>query len=162
MAINRKCGRCGLPGLNKGICPVFQKPMEWDEVGCPMFAEEIVRCKVCGSPIIPSNNAILLTGTECSYTVCDKCNAALKTCNGCKNVRSCAFEEYPATDKYIMKTVRQGNAIMQMQVKSEEILRETCQNGCECFSEEFGCLREINCCGNHKSVLEDIVINENT
>lgn len=158
MGSKRNCGRCGLPGLNGGVCPVFQKPMEWDEVGCPMFAEEVTTCEICGSPIIPAVRAILFITETNTYSICDRCHTALKTCAGCKNSRSCAFENNPRPDKYVMKTVRQGNAQIQMQVRNPEIVRLTCQNGCKCFSEEFGCLRENNCCGNHNMILEDMVI----
>ena len=50
MGSNRNCGRCGLPGLNGGVCPVFQKPMEWDEPGCPIFQQEVDTCELC-SPL---------------------------------------------------------------------------------------------------------------
>lgn len=159
MGSNRNCGRCALPGLNGGVCPVFQKPMEWNEPGCPIFAEELTICETCGSPIIPVEHAIYKADSKGDYhLLCSKCIAALRTCAGCENAKSCAFENDPRPDKYIMETVRQGNAILQTQQKNNKIVRDTCAKGCKCFSEEFGCLRENNCCGNHNTILEDYLI----
>ena len=160
MGSKRNCGRCGLPGLNGGVCPVFQKPMEWDGPGCPIFQIEVITCATCGNPILPVENAIFKADSKGDYhLLCDKCIVALRTCAGCENAKSCAFENNPRPDKYIMRTVRQGNAQIQMQVRNPEIVRDTCQKECKCFSEEFGCLRENNCCGNHNTVLEDYLIN---
>lgn len=159
MGSKRNCGRCALPGLNGGKCPIFQKSMEWDESGCPIFAEELTTCETCGSPILPVENAIYKADSEGDYhLLCNKCIAALKTCAGCENAKSCAFENDPRPDKYVMETVRQGNAILQTQQKNNKIVRDTCAKGCKCFSEEFGCLRENNCCGNHNTILEDYLI----
>lgn len=159
MGSKRKCGRCVLPGLNGGKCPIFQKSIKWDEPGCPMFAEELTTCETCGSPLLPVENAIYKADSKDDYhLLCDKCIAALKTCVGCENAKSCAFENDPRPDKYVMETIRQGNAILQKQQKNDKIVRDTCAKGCKCFSEEFGCLREINYCGNHNTILEDYLI----
>lgn len=159
MGSNKNCGRCVLPGLNGGKCPIFQKSMEWNEPGCPIFAEELTTCETCGNPILPVENVIYKADSKGEYhLLCDKCIAALRTCAGCENAKSCAFENDPRPDKYVMETVRQGNAILQTQQKNDKIIRDTCAKGCKCFSEEFGCLRENNCCGNHNTILEDYLI----
>ena len=149
MGSNRNCGRCGLPGLNGGICPVFQKPMEWDEPGCPMFEQEITTCELCGQPVVPAGTAILYSAGNDYHSLCGGCSKKISTCVGCKKSTSCAFENDPRPDKYIIRTIRQGNAQIQTQVLNPNIIRDTCQNGCGCFSEEFGCSRQINWCANY-------------
>jgi hypothetical protein len=49
-----------------------------------------------------------------------------------------------------MKEIRQGNMIAQQQVQNPERIRQTCQKGCKCWDEEFGCLKSNGCCGNWK------------
>lgn len=151
MAFKRKCGQCALPSLKNGICPVFNQVPNLTQTACPMFEREIIRCGVCNSAIIPSESAIIMDSP--TIYICDNCRLALSSCAGCKNGQSCAFENDPRPDKYIMQTIRQGGAILQTQVRNPEAIRDTCQNGCKCFSEEFGCLREMNYCGNHNTIL---------
>lgn len=159
MGFNKSCGQCAWPGLNKGICPFFQEPRGGDMEACPRFATEIRYCEICGRPILRTQDSVLIEDSRGEYrTICNQCGVALKTCAGCQNGRSCAFENDPRPDKIILKTIRQGNAILQKQVRNPEIIRDTCAKGCKCFSEEFGCLREINCCGNHNTILEDYLI----
>lgn len=149
----KKCGRCALPGLNNETCPVFNRRMRPEEDGCPMFTREVLTCHYCGQPIIPSETAIFTEKEEGTYvTVCDNCRLALGTCKTCDKGRSCAFEQHPSPNKYITQTVRQGNMIVQQQVRNPEICRETCTESCGCFSVEKGCLRQNNCCDNYKSL----------
>lgn len=149
MGSKRKCGRCGLPGLNGGVCPVFQKPMERDEPGCPLFQTDVTLCELCDQPVIPTANAILYLTEGGYHSLCGGCVQKVNTCVGCKKSASCAFENDPRPDKYVLRTVRQGNTQIQTQVLNPEIVRDTCQNGCGCFSEEFGCSRQMNWCANY-------------
>lgn len=159
MASNKKCGRCALRQPQSGLCPIFKATMSESEQGCPMFQASVIQCSVCGNPIIPGKSTIFEADSSGVYhAICNECAIALGTCAGCENAKSCAFENDPRPDKIIMETVRQGNAILQKQVQNPEIVRDTCAKRCKCFSEEFGCLRKINCCGNHNTVLEDYLI----
>lgn len=153
MAFERKCGQCALPSLKNGICPVFNQVPNLTHAACPMFEREIICCGVCNSAIIPSKSAIIMDNST-TY-ICDNCRLALSSCIGCKNGQSCAFENDPRPDKYIPKSIRQGNTIIQTQIPNPEIIRETCQKDCKCFSQENGCLRQNNCCGNYQLIWEE-------
>ena len=156
MGSKRNCGRCALPGLNNGKCPIFQKPMEWDEPGCLLFQIELITCETCGNPILPVENAIYRADSKGDYhLLCDKCIAALRTCAGCENAKSCAFENDPSpTPKYIQRQFQQGNQIITTTVKNETRVIECCEGKCPCFdSEGKYCRRENNWCENLITIL---------
>lgn len=149
----RRCGDCGLWKANNRACPYFQEPMNEDEPGCPKFQGELDVCQICGRGIIGKSILNYDTQSSAVYTVCQSCDSKLYTCGTCKMVTVCDFETNPVPlEKYIQQEIRQGNMVAATTVKNPERIRETCQKNCKCFSQEFGCMRTNNECGNWECV----------
>ncbi len=82
--------------------------------------------------------------------LCEQCYSVLDTCQSCGAAQSCAFETDPSSlPKVVMRQVRQGNMVMQTQVRNPDREEITCKKGCKCYNEEFGCQRQVGCCANY-------------
>lgn len=108
------------------------------------------RCDRCGREI-PANNLVLTEQNGKMFGICGACQTLMGTCHTCVNKTVCEFETSPLQiPPVVMKEIRQGNAVIRQQIKNPDRIRETCQKGCKCFGEEFGCFRQINqTCGNY-------------
>ena len=112
-------------------------------------------CEICGNQIV---NYIYDSGK----IICGNCYEKLNTCLGCRHGQHCQFEENPSPiPKVVMQTIRQGNSIMQMQVKNPERIKICCE-GCACFEKE-GCKRLFSICGEYNFIYsnEDICHDKN-
>ena len=90
------------------------------------------------------------------FTMCSQCASMTGTCYTCKEREKCDFETNPIDlPKQIIVTRQQGNAVIRQQIVNPERIRETCQKNCECFSEEFGCLKQNGTCGKYKLFLTE-------
>ena len=148
---NRTCGECALMQHNGGTCPIFNQTFEANESGCPRFAKDLVTCELCRHLIMPVGVVVDMTDDEHPHFICDECRKKCGHCPTCVNARTCAFETDPSSlPKLIQKEFRQGNMISVTQVKNPARIDITCKKGCPCFSEENGCSRQINTCGNYK------------
>ena len=156
MLNHRTCGECALMKHNGGVCPVFNQSFDANEPGCPKHALDLMTCELCGGLTLPAAAIIDLTNQEEMHFYCDSCRQHVGHCPTCKHAKNCLFETDPSSlPKAIQREIRQGNMVQIMTVKNPERIRQTCQKGCPCFSEEFGCLRQFNSCGNYKIVYED-------
>lgn len=109
------------------------------------MAENIL-CDFCGQPAT-------IIDAETFTLFCDRCFSVTKTCGACIKSIQCDFETNPSPlPKQVQKTIRQGNMVMQTVVKNPDRVAITCKNGCPCFHEDFGCLRENGTCGNYEEV----------
>ena len=69
--------------------------------------------------------------------------ALARTCVTCYNGKLCDFENNPSPlPKQVQQTQRMGNAVMTQVVKNPERINITCKNGCACWSDELGCIKE--------------------
>ena len=108
-------------------------------------------CDRCGMEV--SANSLILTEQKGKWSkICGACQNLMGLCHTCARKYECSFNTSPSqTEPFIMQEIRQGNTVFRQRVKNPERVRETCQKDCKCFSEEFGCLREINqTCGNYE------------
>ncbi len=152
---NRTCGECALMKHNDGVCPVFNQTFDANEPGCPRFSTDLITCELCGQMALPLSINIDMTDEAHMHFICDGCRKQCGHCPTCINAQNCAFETDPSTlPKVIQQQTRQGNMISVTQVKNPARIDITCKKGCPCFSEEFGCLRQFNSCGNYKIVYE--------
>ena len=77
------------------------------------------------------------------FELCGDCLSRSGTCGTCKSATTCDFQENPIDiPPVVMREIRNENQIIRQQVENPDRIRETCQKNCECFSEEFGCLRQ--------------------
>lgn len=70
---------------------------------------------------------------ETSYLLCNKCAQFLYTCDTCKHGADCALKCYNQPDLFVIKTIQQGNMILQTQVINPEVIKRVCGN-CVCES----------------------------
>ena len=156
MPKNRTCGDCALWQHNGGTCPYFNEAFPATTPCCPKITSSITSCDICGMLTIPKTGAIDMTNPDHPHLVCANCEPHLGHCPTCIGAKECRFETDPSPlPKTIQQQFRQGNMISVTTVRNPERIRETCQKGCQCFSEEFGCSRQFNSCGNYKIVYED-------
>lgn len=150
---NKSCLTCGYRSLNPQQCPLigYQYTENDTDAVCPYWVAEIVTCFICGN-IIPKKNYCLTQSKDGSWNpICDNCLKLSGTCGGCSKSTTCDFETNPSPlPKAVQKQVRQGNQILVTTVKNEDRIRETCEKNCDCFSKEFGCLRENGTCGDYE------------
>lgn len=132
--------KCGFD--NGGKCQLLNVETT-NNCHCPYYRTEIQLCDFCGKPIL--SGGVFENGK----LFCDECGRLLGTCHTCRVGKECAFETDPSpVPKVIQQTVNQGNIRASMPVKNPSRIAITCKNGCACYDEENGCLREIsNCCG---------------
>lgn len=111
-----------------------------------------IKCCKCGLDFEPQG-AILSPKSDGSFNIlCPHCALLFGHCHTCTKAKTCSFEQSNSShEPFIMQEIRHGNSIIRQRVKNPERVRETCQKDCKCFSEEFGCLRQINqTCGNYE------------
>ena len=145
----RTCGNCAIMRHQGGVCPVFNKPMDADEGGCPLFTNELDTCDLCGRPIIGENELTITYDGDELHLICYRC-ATTHTCRTCKKGVFCAFNEDQTCQEppFIMTTTRQGNMVVQSQVLNPKRIEATCAKGCPCFitldDGENVCCRQID------------------
>ena len=142
----KSCKTCGYPTLNPTQCPVIGIQYSEDRKQvCPYWAPEVPTCDICGN-VDPQ--CIFSQSSDGSWKrICTKCSQLSGTCGSCSFGTTCDFETNPSPlPKVVQKQVRQGNQIAVVTVMNEERIRETCQKNCKCWSENFGCGRQNNCC----------------
>lgn len=135
--------------LSNGACPIAGYSPDPNQPVCNSFSDTKYICKVCHNPIFHKQMIIDDQGN----TYCDKCWAKLSTCQNCELFVNCAFDASPDTPKMVQKREIVGNMQTVTNVRNPDIIRKTCQNGCSCFTEENGCMRDFNYCDNLKSIL---------
>ena len=69
----------------------------------------------------------------------------------CEKATECSFENDPSPiPKTIRETLQNAGMVMQRDIRNPERIRQTCQNGCPCFREDLGCLKQNGTCDNYK------------
>lgn len=106
----------------------------------------IMQCETCGRP---TEQQFLCPDGDMWHILCPNCASQLNTCAFCKKVNTCSFETDPSPlPKMIQKEFRQGPMITVTEIMNPERQKITCQNGCLCYSEEWGCMRQFHWCKN--------------
>ena len=136
------CNTCRLYDKMQGICGLKGMKMNGEIDFCSKHTDYLKVCCIC-------NNIMLEPGyIECSteepILMCERCHQAYNTCQMCPRFKVCEFQTNPdPMPQVVMKTIRQGNAVMQIQVKNEERVKKFCPS-CECWDENHGCMKEYN------------------
>lgn len=128
-------------GLNEnGKCLLLKTDMA-ENCHCPYYKTHFDSCEICG-------NIILEGGVfDNGKLYCNNCGHELGYCSTCRHVQICTFETDPSpVPKTINQSVRQGNIMSSFTAKNPSRIEITCKKGCGCWSDDFGCLREINSC----------------
>lgn len=119
---------------------------------CPAYTttQDIQNCHICGRTL-PIKDLIIYSG-KTNLLICPVCSKTLGSCGICENGDYCAFnDDHSCTEPPLIdKIFSQGNTRMQTTIPNPKRIELTCKQKCKCYSEEFGCLRNNNCCGEYK------------
>lgn len=136
------CNTCRLRDKTKKVCLLFGIPME-DTDYCSKHADVIIPCDICGQALLGSTY-VEYDGEGEPHQYCERCHQAFNTCQLCPSFQKCEFKTNPdPMPQVVMKTVRQGNMMMQTQVKNEKRVQKFCPSCC-CWDENYGCMKEFN------------------
>ena len=116
---------------------------------CAEWTDELFNCEICGNPI-----AIQMIWeselTHDHHLICPECFRSFSTCRMCASGKHCAFEADTTLPKQVMQTIRQGNMVMQTQIRNPELVKKTCEAGCKCYDKAGQyCRREDGYCVEH-------------
>lgn len=101
-----------------------------------------MNCAICKTPLEGPN---LVYDADTEEIFCRRCASLLRICHTCRNGQFCDFETNSSPlPKQVQQTRRVGNAVMSQAVRNPERVKITCQNGCPCWSEEYGCGKQIS------------------
>lgn len=113
----------------------------------------VIQCEMCGRP---TEQQIFCPDGDIWHILCLNCASWLNSCNFCKEANTCAFENNSSSiPKMIQQRIQQGPITSVVMVKNPELVRQTCQSGCPCYSPEFECMRQFNYCKNLKYIYKE-------
>ena len=145
----KSCFNCAYRALNPQQCPLigYEYTDNRNQI-CPYHTTELPKCDICGK-VVP--DSMFTQKSDGSWIrICKNCQSKSGTCGGCSKSSTCDFETNPSPiPKAVQKRIQQGNQIMVTTIKNPSRIDVTCRINCPCFSEEFGCCRELNTCGNY-------------
>lgn len=145
------CGQCALRDPASDTCKLYRCKIPGIDKGCPSGTTEVFTCEHCGATLLSFGVVYDLSDPDHPHILCSDCAQQSNTCGMCKNRIGCAFHESPdPTPKLIQKQVPINGGYAITTVENPDRIRKTCEKGCPCFSQEFGCSRQNNWCNNHK------------
>lgn len=140
------CATCGIRHPHKSICQLTGQAVTDDDF-CSKHQEILDICDLCNK-IVTSTLCFPAEGGY--HFICQDCFRSLSTCCMCASGKHCAFEADTTLPKLVMQTVRQGNMVMQTQVRNPELVNKTCKAGCKCYDEAGQyCRRADDYCVEH-------------
>ena len=137
------CNTCRLSDKTKKICLLSGISINLDTDFCSKHAETLKTCCICGGYVVEPGY-IDWDGEGEVHEYCERCHQLFNTCQFCPSFQKCEFMTNPdPMPQVVTKTVRQGNMMMQTQVKNEERVQKFCPSCC-CWDENHGCMKEFN------------------
>ena len=156
--IRKYCRSCRLADPRRNVCSLSGVRIDLDADFCSKHKNDFADCDVCGSPTL--QQFLYKNSNHELITVCADCVGKVNGCAGCQNGIHCDFEENPSPlPKTVQKQFRQRNMITVTTVMNPERVLITCKNGCKCFNEENGCMRQFNYCEKGEYIYGDLSIN---
>lgn len=148
----KHCGNCGFHNLDPQQCQLIGYQYAADrKLSCPYWTDELPICDTCGK--VSLDYAFSQSPSGEYKRVCKECLSLSGTCRSCVKSAECDYENNPSTlPKAVEKRYQRGNQIIVVQEKNPLRIDISCRVNCECFSEEFGCLRENGTCGKYEGV----------
>lgn len=143
------CNTCACCDKIKEMCLYYGTHIDIAKDFCSKHADSLEFCDICGKPIVTSS--FLQQDDEGNWVkICNQCNNLLNTCQLCTCAHVCEFETNPdPMPKTIVKTIQQGNMVMQTQIKNPDRIAKFCY-GCPCWMGDGidACGKEFNigCC----------------
>ena len=144
--LDKYCKNCALRNPSASKCQLTGLEFQPLDQACAHYVEHLEECGICGKKL-PKGEVIDVTNPADVFYICPSCEQLLGTCKTCEKARKCSFNSDPSTlPKIIPQTIRQGNTVMQTQVRNPERVKITCAKNCACYHAEMGCLREESQC----------------
>lgn len=141
------CSSCALRQDNiqsptGSICGISNVIVDPGSDYCSKHKDHLTICDVCGQATLELLQ-VYKTEEGNFVSMCGECAKQLGYCRTCVNGSKCAFDEdTSSTPKVVAKQVKQGNSIFVTQVRNPDLVRQTCQKGCPCFSSNNSCLKQ--------------------
>lgn len=154
--IKHKCANCAILKANNGVCPFFQyAPISG--TGCPNYTAHLDPCDICGNHIIGTKFWVIDENETKEHQICGQCGQriAQNRCIACQKANYCAFQQDTNCQlpPMVMVEMREGNAVMQTQIKNPDRIAATCAINCDCYNKDSKiCMREIGGCNNHRTL----------
>ena len=147
----KKCKTCGYLHPQHPVCQLRREQVDPIEDFCSKHREiyELTTCCICGEPVLNINLLLDVQEDGTIRYMHTACGHSLNTCGACQYRSNCEFETNPdPMPKVVMQTIRQGNMVMQTQIRNPDRIRKFCHE-CPCFDPENECLKQFNCCGKY-------------
>lgn len=139
------CNSCAFKTQDGFHCSLTAWEIKPFEDSCFCHIRSITECGICHTPIIGTKYIEKIN--DKFHILCSKCNAKMNTCELCDKGQECLFITDPSTlPKVVMKTVRQGNMVMQTQIRNPEREQIICPK-CKCWINDE-CQKECGRCIN--------------
>lgn len=100
--------------------------------------EDTPSCSFCGE----HEGLYLIYLDESWHYICANHHKVLYTCQACAHNQECGFQNDHSAPPYVMRQVRQGNMVIQQQVKNPKLIARHCPT-CKCsFGNNNDCFKE--------------------
>lgn len=148
MDFKKKCNTCANQGTfqdGSPGCAKFKIKVDLNKDFCSWHTEkDIPHCKFCNE----TQNLIILNFDDNMILACPEHANLFHSCQTCDKFKDkCGFLEDSSEPQFVMKSFRQGNMIMQQQVKNPSLIQKHCPS-CHCsYGDEATCLKgtEFDC-----------------
>ena len=139
------CNSCALKTQDGYHCSLTSWEIKPFEDSCFRHTRSVTSCEFCNIPLIGKKYLELI---DDKYNVlCPSCHSKMYTCQLCIKSNKCLFQTDPSSlPKTVARTVRQGNMIMQTEVRNPDREKITCTK-CDCWIENE-CQKEQGRCKN--------------
>lgn len=139
------CNTCGLLDPKRNICQLSGLEVSPTADSCSKHHSGVYICGICKKrTIYPVYN---YKKDETYQILCSDCASKLSTCHTCTQRATCPFEtDSSSLPKVVQKRIQQGPMTQIIQIRNPDRVEITCKTKCSCFSEEFGCMKEIGLC----------------
>ena len=141
------CKRC--KHRQNNVCLLTHQTTE-DNLSCAHYTDSPYVCQLCGNHILQGNITIIE-----KHLLCNDCASNIGTCITCELTQICTFRTDNTIKEppVIPQTIRQGNTVMQTQIKNPARVKLTCEK-CSCYI-NGECLKEAGIgCEKHKLNIE--------
>ena len=146
--MNKYCRSCSFFDGSQNACLYLNIRVDPNSYFCANHDERIDcgTCVICGKPMT-NMNCVRDVLPDGDYRLIHyACAKKLNTCSTCVHGQICEFNTNPdPMPKVVVETVRQGNMVIQQQVRNPSRVEKFCA-ACPCFNHDFGCFKENNCC----------------
>lgn len=142
------CKECVLRNGNN--CLVARRMVEdLSSAACPWGrrADSIRTCEKCGQQF---ESLLIDMTSNTPHFICEACLKSYNTCNSCSQQIFCGFSADQRTPDYVMRQFRNGNQIIQTQIKNPDKIEIYCK-GCKCWNKDNEyCMKEWGYCKNYR------------